>query len=100
VRTSPPPLVLYGRSGCHLCEDARTTLDALLAARAARGLPAPSLLEVDIDRDAALHDRWFQLIPVVEIGDSRLELATSPLKIRGFLDTALGGAPQATDPTP
>jgi hypothetical protein len=94
--TAPlPDVVLYARSGCHLCDEAREVLRALLAERGARGRAEPRLLERDIDSDPALHDAFFTTIPVIEVGDRRLELATSPARIRRLLDDALevGAAP-------
>jgi hypothetical protein len=91
--TAPlPDLVLYGRPGCHLCEDARVALDAILADRAARGLPAPAITERSIDGDAALQRRYAFTIPVVTLGDAELELATTASKLRRFLEQALDGA--------
>lgn len=88
--TAPlPDLVLYGRSGCHLCEETRTALQLLLADRAARGLPAPAILERDIEADAVLHREYAFTIPVVEIAGRRLELATSMAKLRRLLADAL-----------
>jgi hypothetical protein len=89
---SLPDVVLYARAGCHLCDDAREILRALLAERAAQGRPEPRLLERDIDSDPALHDAFFQTIPVIDVGDRRLELATSPARIRRLLDDALDAA--------
>jgi hypothetical protein len=92
--TAPlPDLVLYGRDGCHLCEEARAALDLLLAERSARGLPVPSLAERDIDTDEAWHRRYAFTIPVVALGDRELELATSPAKLRRLLEDVLDGAP-------
>ncbi|HYO43020.1 MAG TPA: glutaredoxin family protein [Candidatus Limnocylindrales bacterium] len=85
-----PDLVLYRRTGCHLCEDARAALDLLLADRTARGLTAPAVIERDIETDDAWHRRYAFTIPVVAIGGRELELATSPAKLRGFLDDVLG----------
>jgi len=91
--TAPlPDVVLFARAGCHLCDDAREILRALLAERAAQGRAQPRLLERDIDTDPALHDAFFQTIPVVEVGDRRLELATSPARIRRLLDEVLADA--------
>src|SRR5512146_1665640 len=71
VVTAPlPDLVLYGRPGCHLCEDARVALDAILADRSARGLPAPTITERSIDGDDALQRRYAFTIPVVALGDA------------------------------
>lgn len=94
--TAPlPDLVLYSRPGCHLCEDARVVLDALLADRAARGLPAPGLRELSIDDDEALQRRYAFTIPVLALGDRELELATTPAKLRRFLAETLDGAAEA-----
>ena len=84
-----PSLVLYGRPGCHLCDDAHAVLDALLAERHARGLPAPILVERSIDDDEDLHRRYAFTIPVVAFGGHELELATSAAKLRRFLAEAL-----------
>ncbi len=85
-----PDVVLYERAGCHLCEDARAHLEQLLAARVAGGRPVPRLVGRDIDTDEAWHDAFFETIPVVEVGERRLELATSPARVRRFLEEALG----------
>ena len=91
--TSPlPALVLYGRPGCHLCDDARTVLQALLAERAGRGLPAPPLQERDIDADDELQRRYAFTIPVVTLGGREVELATSPARLRRLLADVLDGA--------
>lgn len=93
MTTPLPDLVLYRRPGCHLCEDARAALDALLADRETRGLPVPALVEHDIDADEALHRRYAFTIPVVALGDRELELATSPARLRRLLEDVLDGAP-------
>ncbi len=82
-------LVLYTRPGCHLCTDARAILDALLAERRARGLPPASLVERDISLNPAWERAYFAEVPVVEIGGRRLALATSPARLRRFLEEAL-----------
>jgi hypothetical protein len=84
-----PDLVLYGRPGCHLCDEAREILRSLLAERAATGRPAPRLLERDITTDSDLHRAFLTTIPVVELAGRRLELATSPAKLRRLLDDVL-----------
>ena len=86
-----PTLVLYRRTGCHLCEDARAALDLLLADRTARGLPAPAVVERDIEANEDLHRRYAFTIPVVALGDRELELATSPARIRQLLEAVLDG---------
>lgn len=78
-------LVLYSRDGCHLCDETRAVLDALLAERRAAGLYAPALVERDIATDPAWERAYLAVIPVVELGDARLELATSRAKLRRLL---------------
>ena len=92
-----PELVLYGRPGCHLCEDARATLEAILVNRLSRGLPAPALVERSIDGDDVLERRYAFTIPVVAFGGRELELATSPAKLRRLLEDTLDRA-RAGDP--
>jgi Glutaredoxin-like domain (DUF836) len=88
--TAPlPDLVLYRRPGCHLCDDTRGILEALLSERAAAGRPAPRLLERDITTDPELHRAFLTTIPVVELAGRRLELATSAAKLRRLLDEVL-----------
>ena len=84
-----PDLVLYGRPGCHLCDDAHAALDALIGERASAGLPVPVLVQRDIETNEAWHDAYFQTIPVVELGDRRLGLATSALRLRRLLTDVL-----------
>ena len=63
---SLPEVVLYGRPGCHLCEDAREALERVRAR-------IPFLLrEVDITDDDALHKRYLERIPVVAVGREEL----------------------------
>jgi hypothetical protein len=87
ARPSLPDLILYTRDGCHLCDDARATVGALLAERAASGLPSPALVERDIATDPDWERAYFASIPVLELGGERLELATSVAKIRRLLAT-------------
>ena len=90
MRDAPlPDLVLYGRAGCGLCDEARAILMALLDERAQAGLPAPTLRERDIATDPAWERAYFTTIPVVELGDRRLELATSAAKLRRLMADVL-----------
>jgi glutathione S-transferase len=59
-------VTLYGRPGCHLCDDART---ALLSLRAR--VPF-ELVEVDITCDDALHARYLERIPVIALDGEEL----------------------------
>ena len=51
-------VTLYGRPGCHLCDDARVVIERVCAEL------GESFSEVDIDSDAALLDRFGEEIPV------------------------------------
>ncbi|MEO8092603.1 MAG: glutaredoxin family protein [bacterium] len=65
-------VVLYGRPGCHLCDEAR---EQLLAMRGAAG--GFELREIDIESDDALLISHLERIPVVEVDGrvvSELEL--------------------------
>jgi glutaredoxin len=59
-------VVLYGRAGCHLCDDARA---ALLRVRAERPF---RLVEVDIEDDPALLRRYLERIPVIAFDGEEL----------------------------
>ena len=88
-----PDLILYSRPDCGLCDEARTLLEALLADRRARSLPTPTLVERDIDTDPAWQRAYFATIPVVELGDRRLETVTSLAALRRLLDDVLDREP-------
>jgi hypothetical protein len=80
-----PDLILYGRAGCATCDETRTFVHALLAARRQAGLVTPTFVERDIETDPEWERAFFASIPVIELGDRRLELATSAAKVRRLL---------------
>lgn len=88
-RASLPPVILYSRPECDLCDEARLLLAALLARRSRAGLPAPAVVERDIDSNPSWQSAFFTDIPVIEIGDRRLLLATSSIRIERLLSEAL-----------
>ncbi|HMJ32909.1 MAG TPA: glutaredoxin family protein [Baekduia sp.] len=59
-------LTLYGRPGCHLCDDARAQLLAL------RAELCFELVERDIEADDELHRRYLERIPVVALDGEEL----------------------------
>ena len=59
-------VILYGRPGCHLCDDAR---DAL--ARVRQRVPF-EVREIDITTDDALHARYLERIPVIALDGQEL----------------------------
>ncbi|HLA17335.1 MAG TPA: glutaredoxin family protein [Candidatus Limnocylindrales bacterium] len=85
-----PDLVLYWRPDCHLCHGTRETIGLLFEERTDLGLPVPRLVERDISTDPALDAAFGARIPVVELGDRRLELVTSAGRLRRLLADVLG----------
>ena len=61
-----PTVTLYGRPGCHLCDDARAALERV------RAKATFSLREIDITTDDALHSRYLERIPVIALDGTEL----------------------------
>jgi glutaredoxin len=62
-------VTLYGKPGCHLCEEARAVVDRVRSRRPFE------LEEVDITRDPTLEARYRERIPVIAIdGQEALQL--------------------------
>jgi Glutaredoxin-like domain (DUF836) len=88
-----PDLVLYARPECSLCAEAREAIDLVIADRRARGVPVPNVVERNIEADPELHRALFDRIPVVELGERRVELIVSIGKLRRLLNEVLGDQP-------
>jgi glutaredoxin len=58
----PREVTLYTRPGCHLCEEAKAAIAPLL-----RDFGA-ALLEVNIDEDSVLRERYGWDVPVIFLG--------------------------------
>jgi hypothetical protein len=72
-------LVLYTRAGCHLCEEARATLEKYAAW-------LPPIWEVDIDGDPVLVERFTTCVPVVEFdGKVRFRGRVNELLLRRLI---------------
>ena len=70
-------LVLYGRPGCHLCDDARAVLARI-------GEP---FAEVDITTNDALHAAYLERIPVVALdGEELFDFFVDEPALRELLD--------------
>jgi glutaredoxin len=79
-------LTLYGRPGCHLCDDARAQL---LALRRELGF---DLVEHDIEADDDLHRRYLERIPVVVLdGEELFDFFVDERVLRERLGTVGGG---------
>jgi glutaredoxin len=59
-------VVLYGKPGCHLCDDARAVVSEALAGRDV------DLEEVDVTLDPALEHRYGERIPVLAVDGEEL----------------------------
>ena len=78
-----PRVTLYGRAGCHLCDEAR---EAILALRAEE--VSLELHEVDIEADERLHAELMERVPVVEVEGSIVsELVLDVQALRSRLHT-------------
>jgi hypothetical protein len=97
-----PDLVLYARPACSLCEEAREAIGLVIEDRRARGLGVPKVVERNIEDDPELHRAYLERIPVVELGNLRVELVVTVGKMRRLLNEVLGDAPAtpAPDGTP
>ncbi len=74
-------VTLYGKPGCHLCDEARAVV-----AMVQRERPF-ELEEVDITSDPALNRRYGERIPVVELdGEEAFEYLVEPEELRRMLD--------------
>jgi hypothetical protein len=78
-------VVLYGKAGCHLCEEARGEIEAVRARRAFE------LTEVDVSLDPVLHARYGERIPVVVVGGiEAFEYHVDGPELERLLDTVSG----------
>ncbi len=76
-------MTLYGRDGCHLCDEAREAIRGL-----AVQLGGIELREVDIESDDGLLATYLERIPVVEVDGREIsELALDPDELRRALHT-------------
>ena len=70
-------LILYGRPGCHLCDDARVVLERI-------GHPFD---EVDIEADDELLARYLERIPVIALDGIELyDCFVDEAELRARLD--------------
>jgi glutaredoxin len=75
-------VVLYGKAGCHLCEDARAVVDEVRARRPF------DLVEVDVSLDPVLNARYGERIPVVVVaGEEAFEYFVDAAELERLLDT-------------
>ena len=76
-----PRVTLYGKPGCHLCDDAREVVARLREQREFE------LEEVDVSADPRLHREYGERIPVLEVdGEELFELFVDAEGLRRRLD--------------
>jgi glutaredoxin len=61
-----PLVTLYGKPGCHLCDDAREMVERVRAEHPFE------LREVDVSLDPVLHREYGERIPVLELDGEEL----------------------------
>jgi glutaredoxin len=80
---TPPPgprVTLYGRAGCHLCDDARAVVKAVCAEL------GESWAEVDVDEDPVLQDRFGDEVPVTFVDGRQHDFwRVDPVRLRAAL---------------
>ena len=75
-------VVLYGKAGCHLCDEARAEVEAV------RMRHPFDLTEVDVSLDPVLHARYGERIPVLVVaGREAFEFHVNGDELERLLDT-------------
>jgi hypothetical protein len=79
-------VTLYGKAGCHLCDDAREAVERVRLERDFE------LQEVDVSLDPVLMFRYGKRIPVVEVeGEELSEYVVDEAALRERLDKVGAG---------
>lgn len=81
-------VILYTRKNCHLCDQARTDLDSL------RAEFPHELVEIDIESDPILEERYKERVPVVQVGPYKLEALFTATDLQVALAAAANGLRQ------
>jgi hypothetical protein len=76
-------VVLYAKPGCHLCEDVADWLEQLGERRPLR------VTTIDITADFELHRRYWDRIPVVQIGDQTLAAPIEPRALAAAIEVSI-----------
>jgi uncharacterized membrane protein len=75
-------VTMYSRHDCPLCDEARTRLGAL------QGEIPHQLVEIDVDSDPVIRDRFGESVPVVQVGPYTLKSPFSSTDLRVALAAA------------
>lgn len=82
-------LTLIGKPDCHLCDVAREVVDAVIAELPEERAEQIEVAEASITDDPALHELWWEKIPVVLIdGELHAHWRVSPDRLRQRLERA------------
>lgn len=82
-------ITVIGRAGCHLCPTALEIVETVVAELPDEIGDDIEIVERSIDDDAALHELWWEKIPVVLIDDEfHAQWRVSPDRLRRRLETA------------
>jgi len=80
-----PKVTLYGKPGCHLCDDARAVVERVRADRPF------DLSEVDVSLDPELNRAYGERIPVLEVdGEEVFEYFVDAAELRRRIDRVDG----------
>jgi glutathione S-transferase len=80
-----PQATLYGKPGCHLCDDARAVVERVRADHPFE------LKEVDVSLDPELHRAYGERIPVLELdGEELFEFFVDEAELRRRVDRVDG----------
>ena len=80
-----PQVTLYGKPGCHLCDDARAVVERVRAAHPFE------LREVDVSLDPELHRAYGERIPVLELdGEELFEFFVDAAELERRIDRVDG----------
>ncbi|GAA3931524.1 glutaredoxin family protein [Microbacterium soli] len=84
-------LTLIGKPDCHLCDVASEVVEAVIAELPAAVAERVEIVERSIADDPALHERWWEKIPVVLIdGELHGHWRISPERLSDALKEAVG----------
>ena len=76
----PPRITFYTRTGCHLCDDARETIERVCAEL------GEEYAEIDIDTDQGLVDRFGEEVPVTFVDGRQHDFwRVDPIRLREAL---------------
>lgn len=78
-------VTLYTRKNCHLCDQARADLDSL------RAEFPHELVEIDIDTDPILEERYNEIVPVAQVGPYKIEALFTATDLQVALAAARDG---------